>query len=374
MLVIAVHALLLLGLPHLSQNALPGSDAGTFITRLIAPPTAAPTAEPKPIAAPPPEPQLKQAPAPVRRPPEPRVKHKTEPAMTSLPTPAERALAPERALGGVAPAVSMFTPKPLGDFGGRTAPTPITPPIAANETASALEVAKEAGDAPIRIPRATDLSYQASGTIDGQEFTVTTPAQWRQDGQWYEIRWGFYSPKVGEQNRRSVGLITPQGLAPLRAESRTPDTQEIRFDYDTRKTWFSAAGAEALLVPGAEDRLSAVIQLGALLAGDPARYPVGSTLELPAAHIRGAGLWRFMVQASEDLPALHDKTVPTIHLVHAPLDPRDARIEVWLGPTLDYLPVRLRTTEPTGDHVEYNLVTAYAQPTPSSGAAPLRSP
>jgi hypothetical protein len=128
-------------------------------------------------------------------------------------------------------------------------------------------------------------------------------------------------PKVGEQTRSTIGLIAPQGLVPVRAESRTPDAQEIGFDYNTRQVWFSAAGAHAPLVPGAVDRLSVLFQLVPCW-GDPARYPVGSTIELAGGHLRGAGLWSFVVEPNEDLPALGDQTVPTIRLVHAPHDQR----------------------------------------------------
>lgn len=373
LLVIVIHATLLLGLPQLSSSKLPARDAGTFVIRQVAPPALAPTADPpKPVTAP--ESRRKPDPTTARRPatPQPRDQVKPKPA---APQASETGPSPQSTLGGAHAAPTMFTPIPLGAFGGTLPPAPIMPPITAEKQAAVLEVmAQDGKEAPIRIPRATDLNYETSGTIDGKDFSGTTPAKWRQDGQWYEIRWDFYNPKVGEQSRRVVGLITPQGLAPLRAVSRTPDPQEIQFDYDARKTWFSAAGADASLVSGAEDRLSAVIQLGALLAGDPERYPVGTAIELPAAHIRGAGMWRFLVERDENVQALGDQSVPAIYLVHEPLDPRDARIEMWLSPALDYLPVRLRTTEPTGDRVVYNLVSAYAQPTPSSGPASARSP
>lgn len=371
-LVVAIHALLVLGLPHLRQTPLAGQDAGTFVTRLIAPPAPAPSVEPQPVAPPTPLPQPDK-PAEPKPKPRPAKSHPAQPSQAPTPpstSAAESPRTPATSRGSVDAAVSLLTPKPVGDFGGAIAPMPIQPPLSSSEAAPALKLAQDMGDAPIRLARAAVLSYQAAGTIDGQEFTVPTPVRWRQDGQWYEIRWGFYNPKVGEQTRSTIGLIAPQGLVPVRAESRTPDAQEIGFDYNTRQVWFSAAGAHAPLVPGAVDRLSVLFQLGALLGGDPARYPVGSTIELPAAHLRGAGLWSFVVEPNEDLPALGDQTVPTIRLVHAPHDQRDARIEVWLGPTLDYLPVRLRVTEPTGDHVEYNLARAYSQPTPTNSTAP----
>ncbi|MBN8557330.1 MAG: DUF3108 domain-containing protein, partial [Burkholderiales bacterium] len=64
LVVVAIHALLLLGLPRLDRMSPAGQDAGTFVTRLIAPSSA--DAVPAPIAAAPP-PQVTAPPRP--RPP-----------------------------------------------------------------------------------------------------------------------------------------------------------------------------------------------------------------------------------------------------------------------------------------------------------------
>ena len=37
---------------------------------------------------------------------------------------------------------------------------------------------------------------------------------------------------------------------------------------------------------------------------------------------------------------------PAIHLVHEPRGPGGARVELWLSPGLDHLPVRIRVAEP----------------------------
>ena len=130
-----------------------------------------------------------------------------------------------------------------------------------------------------------------------------------------------------------------------------------------------SSDTSAQLKPGVQDRLGVLLQLGSLLGGDPARYPEGSVIELPAAHVRGPGQWRFTVLADEDISVLGGKNVPAVRLLHTPQDAQDARIEVWLGRSLDYLPVRLMITEPDGDRVDSRLSTAIALPTPSAAAA-----
>lgn len=368
-LVVAAHALLLLGLPRLRQATMNSIDTGTFITRRIAPPAPAAPAQPAPAAepesAPPPKPEPEPVAKPVRPRPAPPA-HKPAAQPTTAPPAPPQAAAPA---GATEPSLLTERPTGLGNFGGGMLPQPIVPPLPADATGPALALAQTLGDAPVRIPRAAELGFQASGSIGGQAFAVPVTLQWRQDGQWYESRFGFYNPKVGTRTREVAGLITPQGLLPVRLKARLPEEQDIRFDYDQGQVAFSASGAEAPLAAGMQDRLSVMFQLGALLAGDPERYPVGTAISLPAAFERGEGSWRFAVEADEDVPAL-GKPVPAVHLVHVPFDERGARLELWLGRTLDYLPVRLRTTEPNGDTIDYTLLTAWAQPTPTAPAAP----
>lgn len=371
-LVVAVHALLLLGLPRLRQATVNSIDAGAFITRRIAPPAPMAPAAPAPAAEPeaPPPPKPEPVATPVK--PKPVVPARKPPAKPAPTTHAAPPAPPQAAgpTGATEPSLLADRPTGQGSFGGGMLPQPITPPLLANEMAPALALAQTLGDnVPVHIPRAAELGLQAQGTIGGQAFQVPVTLQWRQDGQWYESRLGFYNPKVGTRTREVAGLLTPQGLLPVRLKMQLPDAQAIQFDYAKGQVAFSASGTEAPLVAGMQDRLSVLFQLGALLAGDPERYPVGTAISLPAAFERGEGTWRFAVEADEDIPALRDKTVPTAHLVHVPFDDRSPRIEVWLGRTLDYLPVRLRTTEPNGDTIEYTLVTAWAQPTPIAPAA-----
>lgn len=367
MLVVALHAALLVGLPQLRLGAGASRiDVGAFTTRRIAAP--APTVDP--ATEPPPRPT--ERPTAKALPPKPAAAAKKR---ESAPPQPATAPGPTRNAGPISSAEpSLLNAKPTGtgSFGGLTAPTPIEAPMSASATEPALALAQTLGDTPVRIPRAAELTYQAQGTIGGQAFTVPVTLQWRQDGHWYESRFGFYNPRVGERTRQVAGLITPQGLAPAVVQMRVPDAQDIRFDYGSGRVSFSASGTDAPLVAGMQDRLSVLIQLGALLAGDPERYPVGSAIVLPAAHERSEGSWRFAVESDESVTALRDKTIPTVHLVHIPLGESSARIEVWLGRSLDYLPVRLRTVEPNGDTVEYNALTAYAQPTPTASAAPSR--
>ncbi len=381
-LAVAAHALLLLGLPHLGQGVRAGMQGTAFVTRLVAPPARRPEATPPPPAPQPEPPQAQAAPPPAPtaerpRPPVPRPTARPRPKPAETP-PTEQASFSAKAAGGVEPEPSLLGPPPLASFGGKNAPQPITPPLPTDEARATLDVAAEAGDAPAQVAPAAELGYLTSARIGGQAAEFATTLNWRQDGRLYDAKWALYSPRFGEHTRVATGLLAPQGLVPVEAALRTPEAQTMRFDYPARQLHFSATGADAPLRPGAQDRLSVLLQLGALLAGDARRYPVGTVIELPAAHPHGPGTWRFAVQAEEPVAAMKGRDVPALRLVHAPENAQDARVEVWLGRTVNYLPVRVRITEPNGDTVEHTLQTAYTQSVPlspvSAPAAPASAP
>lgn len=372
-LAVAAHILLLVGLPQLGQGAVRAGDQGTaFVTRMVAAPAppapapAPPKPEPPPAepVAPPPTPTPSERP----RPPAPRKTAAPRPKPPEPPRPAETAAFRSVAAGGLEPEPSLLGPPPLGGFGGKNAPQPITPPLPTDQAGTALDVAAGAGDAPAQVAPAAEIAYATEARIGGETAAMTTTLDWRQDGRLYDIKWVLYSPRFGDRTRVSTGLLSPQGLVPVEASLRLPEAQAMRFDYPARQVHFSATGADEPLRPGVQDRLSVLMQLGALLAGDAQRYPVGTRIDLPAAHPYGPGAWRFEVEAEEPVTALNGRELPTLRLVHQPEDERDARIEVWLGRSLNYLPVRLRITEANGDTVEHTMRSAYTQRIPLSAA------
>ena len=44
--------------------------------------------------------------------------------------------------------------------------------------------------------------------------------------------------------------------------------------------------------------------------------------------------------------------MPTLKLTRSPRKEYDIKVELWLAPGMDYVPVRLRLTQPNGDSVD----------------------
>lgn len=185
-------------------------------------------------------------------------------------------------------------------------------------------------------------------------YSANAQLQWRaQDGR-YEATWSVGLPLLGTQTQSSVGAVTGAGLAPERYTERGRRERVADFDAASRLIRFSAGRPDAALEPGAQDRLSVTLQLGALLAAAPKHYPSGAQITLQTAGVRGAEPWVWQVQADETLP-LAGRRLPSVHLLRQPRKNGDTRVDLWLARTLDYLPVRLRLEQDNGDVVDQQL-------------------
>lgn len=159
----------------------------------------------------------------------------------------------------------------------------------------------------------------------------------------------------------SQGGFDAAGLAPLRYtdKRRGKSEQAANFQRNAGKITFSGPSTEYPLLPGSQDRMSWMIQIAAIASADPKRLATGARLAMYVVGARGdADVWAFKVQGPEDV-ATGDGPVQAIKLLREPRKPHDTRVEVWLAPSLHYLPVRARLTS-EGSALE--LLMQSAQP------------
>ena len=221
----------------------------------------------------------------------------------------------------------------------------------------------------VRIPPPARLTFDVSG--QAKKFTYQARAEllWQHDGSHYEARQEISAFLIGSRTQRSTGQITAQGLLPERFSDKSRSEQAAHFDYAQGRVTFSANTPQAAVVAGAQDRLSVFIELAALLAAAPERYPEGTLIALTTASARATSRWVFRVGPLEtlELPA---GPLPAVQLQRVPQDVYDQRAELWLAPSLHYLPVRLRITQSQGDFVELQLKDSAALPLGLGGEAP----
>ena len=195
------------------------------------------------------------------------------------------------------------------------------------------------------------MQYQ----VEANKFPFSARAElvWKQDGTGYDARLELSAFGL-TRLQTSRGQVTGEGLAPTRFSDKYRSEVAAHFNREQGKVTFSANTPEATLLPGAQDRLSVALQLGALLAADPTQLAPGTSLTLQMVGPRDAELWRFNAEGEASLN-LPNGALQALKFTRAPRREFDTRIELWLAPSLHYLPVRIRLTQANGDFVDQQM-------------------
>ncbi|MES3011245.1 MAG: DUF3108 domain-containing protein [Pseudomonadota bacterium] len=322
-LVVLAHVLLLQAAPaHWGMEAEPTSTLRPLITRSIDIKPPSPTAAP----ATPPPPVRRAAPATA-----PRLQQNTAPALTEK-----------------APAAIESIANPVSE------PSVVSTPSPAPEPQSSPPAAPVAAAAALTIPGSTRLKYSMTGRSKNMDYHALAQLDWRQDGAAYETSMQVSAFGLGARSMASSGRITGDGLAPTRFLDKSRSERAAHFQPDKGKISFSANSPDVPWQPGAQDRVSVFVQLASLLAGDPAKYPPGSSVSLYTAGPTGADTWTFVVDAEEKLN-LPVGEISALKLTRKPQRDYDQTVEVWLAPALGWLPARTRITQQNGDFVDQQL-------------------
>lgn len=197
-------------------------------------------------------------------------------------------------------------------------------------------------------PPSVRMNYQVQLQIKGFSQSATAEMRWSVEGSSYTARLEVRHWLAGSRMQTSTGQITTQGLAPTRFSDKVRSEVAAHFERDKGLVSFSANTPSAPLLPGMQDRLSVFMQLASLLAAAPESMPTGTRLVLPVAGPRAADLWSLTVEGPESLN-LPGGALSAIKLVRLPQKEYDQKLELWLAPSMGFLPVRIRLTDANGD-------------------------
>ncbi|QDL39269.1 DUF3108 domain-containing protein [Rhodoferax sediminis] len=238
------------------------------------------------------------------------------------------------------------------------APLDATPAATTTITAPPATPAHSAHAAAFKVPASARLHYDVRAEARGLALDAQGELLWRHDDGAYEARLDLTLPLLGTRSQTSVGRITPEGLAPTRFSDKVRSELAAHFERApggvSGKIIFSANTPEAPLLAGAQDRLSVFLQLGAMLAGAPDQYPSGTTISLQIVGPRDADTWLFTVGDTEQL-RLPIGELGAVKLTRNPRHEFDSKVEMWLAPSMGYLPVRIRLTQANGDRFDQRL-------------------
>lgn len=330
--VLGIHALVLVSSPVRFGPVLDPAPQRVqpLITRSIAPPPVV-----QPAVAPQPEPP-KPRPKPVKPKQPPAQAESTPAAISSVATPSIEAPATEATNNAAAQEAAA-----LAAAAAASAPVAPAGPVQTPVTAMAL-------------PESVKLEYKMTGNSRGLTYHADAELNWRRVGSLYDAAMRVSALFIGSRSMGSTGVVGPQGLEPIRFSDKSRTELAAHFDPDKGQVSFSANTPAVPWIKGAQDRVSVFLQLGGMLAGNPALFPIGTTVSMYTVGPRDADTWTFLVEAEETL-ALPFGELATVKLTRQPRREFDQKVEVWYAPSLGYLPVRNKITQSNGDFVDQQL-------------------
>ncbi len=141
------------------------------------------------------------------------------------------------------------------------------------------------------------------------------------------------------------GRIKPHSLTEAR---RNKPVSTTNFDYDTYRISFQNSDASIPLLDNAQDKATVLIQLAGIGNADPSQLQPGKTISMQIAEDKEANTHQCVVLDYETIETKLGR-LSTLHIVRLPAPGNtSSRIDIWLAPELNWLPVQVRNTEANG--------------------------
>lgn len=345
----------------------PGPVSSSLV-RWIRPAPSPPPPEPAVVAVKPkPKPKPKAEPKPLKAVEEPPV---SSAGVAPLPEPEVQPATPDTTTAAAEPESNGTPPEPT------PATEPVEPTTAAvpreqpsTELGSATPAAESALARSFReqgtatLPAATPppsmrLSYKMFALEKDTPWYGSALLSWSQDGQRYEAKLEAKVPFFGTvRTETSDGNLRPYGLEPtVYRETKRRGPRATHFEPEAGRVRFSSNAPTVPYKAGIQDRMSASLQLAALLNARPNAYPANTVVQVPVTGTSTAELWDFLVGADEtlNLPA---GSLLTRKVTRSPRAEHDITVEIWLAPQLAHMPVRMKFTQANGNLVDITLDT-----------------
>jgi len=208
-----------------------------------------------------------------------------------------------------------------------------------------------------RLPPSMTLRYEVThGALRGNG-----ELSWRARGNEYELTLEARVAGIAALTQTSRGALDAAGLAPTRfldkRLGRAP--MAANFQRDAGKISYSGTKKEFALRPGAQDRLSWMLQLAGIVAAEPRLAQPGAKVVMFVTGSRGdAGVWVFRCIGPEAIDG-PGGSVEAVKFIREPRDPNDTHVQVWLDPKRHDLPLRAsQKSGPNDDGYELRLLDA----------------
>lgn len=198
---------------------------------------------------------------------------------------------------------------------------------------------------PVELPPSADLAYELSAQQRGIGLKGDALITWRAGDSKYDVNVEARVALLGKLNEyRSQGTVDPYGLAPdtFTEKRYRKDATTTSFDREAKAINFTEAKGPTALKGGEQDRASVTWQLASVArAAGEAKFKPGSEWTFIVAGRRDAEPWTFKVLKQEKIRTAMGE-LDTIHVKREPRDSRGDSVEVWLAPSQEWYPVKLR--------------------------------
>jgi hypothetical protein len=347
LLALLLHALALALFQHVLQPpSLLRVMAPTLYTRSLAPETPAPITGPAPVDAAISKPNGPSA----------RIRHaskaskKIAPPIPAASADADVATAPE------APASAALAELPPETVATEAPPAaeqtePAEPATAASEPFPAAEPAYLAG-----WPSDTRLTYTLGGNYRG-ELHGDARVLWQRVGTRYQAVIAMSAGLLASLDFSSQGEITAAGLRPeVFVEHLRGRRRGVRLEGDSV---LLHNGQRVSRPDNAQDTASQFAEIGHRLATGQITPVPGAQFRFSLARPGGVDDWSYDIIGEETIHLPQLGAVAAWHVKPHPIGkPRGPwRMEMWLAPTLQYLPVRIRITQDEDNYLDLLVQT-----------------
>jgi hypothetical protein len=213
---------------------------------------------------------------------------------------------------------------------------------------------------PFELPPSADLTYSISARQRGFSLNGDALLAWRAGEGKYSVTAESHVAMLGKlTENRSSGSVDAYGLAPFEYYDKRfrKDATTTTFDRDGKTISFSDGKQSYPIKGGEQDRVSISWQLAAIARAAGARFKPGSDWEFFVVGPRDADPWTFRVVGREKVQA--GAAIGMVDAIHVLREPppgsKDQTLDLWLAPSQEWYPVKLRFTDNDRDYVEQTL-------------------
>jgi len=210
----------------------------------------------------------------------------------------------------------------------------------------------------INPPPSADLNYVIEAQQSGLMLKGNGLVQWKAAQQQYSVHNETNAQLFGKiLDTRSEGKIDKFGLSPAQFLQKRlrKDATTTTFNGDSKTITFNQSGQTYPIVGGEQDRASVVWQLLAIARAAPKKFVAGSEWQFFVAGERDADVWTFKVMKNEKIVTPKGE-FNAVHVFRTPPpDSQEQKLDIWLAPTLEWYPVKLRFTDADGSYIEQSL-------------------